>query len=382
MLSCGEASGDLYAGALARELRALDPTIRLSGLGGPEFAAAGGELIADYRGLAVTGLTEAIGKLPQWFAMLRRLVAEARDSRPDALVAIDSPDFNFPLARRLKRLHVPVVYYISPQIWAWRPGRLKTIRRLADLVLVIFPFEESIYRDAGVPVKFVGHPLVDLVKSSDRVSFLRRHGLSEGLAVVAILPGSRANEVHQILPDLLAAAARIRAKVPGAQFLVARAPGLDDGLFAEVGSGGLTSVVVVEGQTDAVLSAADVALTASGTATVQTALHDTPMVIVYRVSPLTYQLARRLVTVDTIGMVNLIAGRKIVPELIQDEFTPDAVAEEAAAMLADSGRRKEIREGLANVRQRLGGPGASRRAAEAILDLVNSGRHQAKGKGH
>jgi lipid-A-disaccharide synthase len=153
-------------------------------------------------------------------------------------------------------------------------------------------------------------------------------------------------------------------------------------LFAAVGSGGLASLVVVEGQTDAVLSAADVALTASGTATVQTALHDTPMVIVYRVSPLTYQLARRLVTVDTIGMVNLIAGRKIVPELIQDEFTPDAVAEEAAAMLADAGRRKEIREGLASVRQRLGGPGASRRAAEAILDLVNSRRHQARGKGH
>jgi lipid-A-disaccharide synthase len=381
MLSCGEASGDLYAGALARELRALDPTIRLSGLGGPEFAAGGGQLIADYRGLAVTGLTEAIGKLPQWFAMLQRLVAEARESHPDALVAIDSPDFNFPLARRLKRLRVPVVYYISPQIWAWRPRRLKTIRRLADLVLVIFPFEESIYRDAGVPVKFVGHPLVDLIKTSDRVSFLRRHGLSEGQPVVAILPGSRANEVHQILPDLLAAAARIRAKISGAQFLVARAPGLDDGLFAAVGSVGLAAVVV-EGQTDAVLSAADVALTASGTATVQTALHNTPMVIVYRVSPLTYQLARRLVTVDTIGMVNLIAGRKIVPELIQDEFTPDAVAEEAAAMLADAGRRKQIRDGLASVRQQLGGPGASRRAAEAILDLVNSRRNQAIGQGH
>jgi lipid-A-disaccharide synthase len=381
MLSCGEASGDLYAGALARELRAIDPTIRLSGLGGPEFAAGGGQLIADYRGLAVTGLTEAIGKLPQWFAVLRRLVAEARESHPDALVAIDSPDFNFPLARRLKRLRVPVIYYISPQIWAWRPGRLKTIRRLADLVLVIFPFEESIYRDAGVPVKFVGHPLVDLIKASDRVSFLRGHGLSEGQPVVAILPGSRANEVHHILPDLLAAAARIRAKIPGAQFLVARAPGLDERLFAAVGSVGLASVVV-EGQTDAVLSAADVALTASGTATVQTALHDTPMVIVYRVSPLTYQLARRLVTVDTIGMVNLIAGRKIVPELIQDEFTPDAVAEEAAAMLADAGRRKQIRDGLASVRQQLGGPGASRRAAEAILDLVNSRRNQAIGQGH
>jgi lipid-A-disaccharide synthase len=368
MLSCGEASGDLYAGALMRELRTLDPDVQVSGLGGAEFEAAGGELIADYRGLAVTGLTEALGTLPRWFGMLRRLVELARKVHPDALVVIDSPDFNFPLARRLKELRIPVVYYISPQIWAWRPGRLKSIRDFADLVLVIFPFEESIYRDAGVPVRFVGHPLVDLVKGSDRGSFLRRHGLSETSPVVAMLPGSRTNEVRHILPDLLAAAKHIRIRVPTAQFLVARAAALDDGLFSAARAVG--PVTVVEGETDAVLSSADVALIASGTATVQTALHDTPMVIVYRVSPLTYRLGRPLVKVDTFGMVNLIAGEKIVPELIQDAFTPDAVAEQAVSMLTDSARRTRIREGLARVRQRLGGPGASRRAAEAILELV------------
>src|SRR5206468_11411282 len=179
MVSCGEASGDLYAGALARELRAIDPGVDIAGLGGPQLAAAGGRLIADYRGLSVTGLTEAIMVIPRSWAALRQLTASARAERPDALVAIDFPDFNFPLARHLKGLGVPVVYYISPQIWAWRAGRLKAIRAIADLVLVIFPFEEKIYRDGGVPVEFVGHPLVDLARARDSKDvFLQRHRLS------------------------------------------------------------------------------------------------------------------------------------------------------------------------------------------------------------
>ena len=372
MLSSGEPSGDLYAGALTRELRTLAPDLVVFGMGGPRFAGAGGHLIEDYRGLAVTGLTEAIAKVPRSIATLRRLVRSASTTRPDALVVIDFPDFNFPLARRIKRLRIPVVYYISPQIWAWRPGRLKTIRAIADLVLVIFPFEEQIYRDGGVPVTFVGHPLVDLVRPSDRDTFLQRVGLSPASPTIAILPGSRRNEVERILPDLVAATERIRARVPGAQFAVARAPDLDDRLFDLVRARAAAlgeRVAIVEGETDAVLAAADVALTASGTATVQAALHDTPMVIVYRVSPLTYRLGRWLVTVDTFGMVNLIAGETIVPELIQDAFTPEAVAGEAVSMLTDPARRARVREGLARVRERLGGPGASRRAAEAILGI-------------
>jgi lipid-A-disaccharide synthase len=370
LVSCAEPSGDLYAGALTRELRALDSNLTISGLGGPAFAEAGGQLIADYRGMAVTGLTEAVGKLPRSWATLRQMVRAARATRPDVLVTIDSPDFNFRLARRVKRLHIPVVYYISPQIWAWRPGRLKTIREIADLMLVIFPFEESIYREAGVPVRFVGHPLVDLVTRVDRPTFLTRLGLSPGSPTVAILPGSRPNEVQRILPDLVAAAALISSRVPGAQFIVARAPDLADRFFDAVRGLRSGPVAVVTGAADAVLSAADVALTASGTATVQTALHDVPMVIVYRVSPLTYRLARRLVTIDTVGMVNLIARKKIVPELIQYAFTPSAVADEAVSMLTDAARRTRIREGLAQVRARLGGPGASRRAAEAILEIA------------
>ena len=373
LLSCGEASGDLYAGALTRELRALDPTIGVAGLGGPQFASAGGRLIDDYRDLAVTGLTEVIAKLPRSYAALRSMVAAAEAERPDALVVIDFPDFNFRLARRVKRLGVPVVYYIAPQIWAWRASRLETMRAIADQVLVIFPFEESIYRDAGVPVEFVGHPLVDLVKpSATREQFLSAHGLSPSAPTVAILPGSRPNEVSRILPDLLAAAALIRPAVPQAQFVVARAPHLDDRLFTGTDPKPASIPVVVEGDTDTVLASSDLALTASGTATVQSALYDTPMVIVYRTSPMTYRLARRLVRVDAIGMVNLIAGEKIVPELVQDAFTPDAVAREAVDILTDGARTARIREGLARVRAKLGGPGASRRAAEAILRVVGA----------
>jgi lipid-A-disaccharide synthase len=375
LLSCGEASGDLYAGALTRELRALDPDVTVAGLGGPQLAAAGGRILEDYRGLSVTGIVEAIGKVPRSIATLRRLVRWARDERPDVLVAIDFPDFNFPLARRVRRLGIPVVYYISPQIWAWRRGRIKVIREVADLVLVIFQFELAIYREAGVPVEFVGHPLVDLVEpSGSRDDFLRRCGLSPGAPTVAVLPGSRPNEVARILPDLMAAAERIAADLPGTQFVVARAPTLEDRLFAPVRTLGLTPVALVEDQTDAALAAAHVGLTASGTATVQTALHDVPMVIVYRVSPLTCWLARRLVAVDAFGMVNLIAGEKVVPELLQEAFTPDAVAREAVSMLTDRARVARIREGLARVRERLGGPGASRRAAEAILGVARSTR--------
>ena len=389
LISCAEASGDLYAGALTRELKALDPAISVEGLGGPQFAAAGGRLIDDYRDIAVTGLTEAIAKIPRSLAALRRLTAAARTERPDALVVIDSPDLNFRLAPQVKRLGIPVIYYISPQIWAWRPGRLKSIRAFADRVLVIFPFEEAIYRDGGVPVEFVGHPLVDLIAPRmPRHAFLAARGLSAAAPTIAILPGSRANEVARILPDLVAAAGHIARQLPDAQFVVARAPHLPDRLFDVVPSETTTAntkastatsrFAIVEGDTDTVLAAADVALTASGTATVQTALHDVPMVIVYRLSPLTYRLGRRLVTVNTIGMVNLIAGRTIVPELVQDAFTPEAVAREAISMLTDRARAARVRADLAHVRARLGGPGASRRAAEAILRVV----HTHKGHHH
>jgi lipid-A-disaccharide synthase len=374
LLSCAEASGDLYAGALTRALREQEPGLRVAGLGGPHFQAAGGELIADYRGIAVTGLTEALSKIPEVIAVRRRLLASARAARPDALVVIDSPDFNFRLAPAVRRLGVPVVYYISPQIWAWRQRRINAIRRFADLVLVIFPFEEDLYRTHGIPVEFVGHPLVDLVTTtSSREAFLRARGLIASAPCVALLPGSRPNEVARILPIMTSAALQIRRQVPDVQFLVARAPHLKDELF--LGVRALPATAIVEGDTDTVLASSDVAVTASGTATVQTALHDTPMVIVYRVSPVSYQVLRRLVRVDAIGMVNLIAGQKVVPELVQDAFTPEAVTSEAVSLLTNQDRAARMRDGLARVRGRLGAPGASGRAAEAILRIARRKSH-------
>jgi lipid-A-disaccharide synthase len=373
LLSCGEASGDLYAGALTRELHRLAPGSRIAGLGGPHFAAAGGCLIEDYRGSAVTGLTEPIAKIPRLLSTLRRLIAVARTERPHALVVIDFPDFNFWLAKHVKKLGIPVVYYIGPQIWAWRASRLNTIRDFADRVLVIFPFEEAIYRQGGVPVEFVGHPLVDLAQpSASREAFLKRLGLSSERPTVALLPGSRQNEIDRIFPDLIAAARKVAAELPGVQFVVARAPRLGDGLFNRLAAE-LPDAVVVEGDADGVLAAADVAVTASGTATVQAALHDTPMVVVYRLSPLTYRLGRRLVRLDTFGMVNLIAGERVAPELIQDDLSPAAVAREVVSLLTDPQRASRIRQGLARVRAQLGAPGASRRAAEAILKVANRG---------
>jgi lipid-A-disaccharide synthase len=288
-------------------------------------------------------------------------------------VAIDFPDFNFRLANRMRKLGIPVVYYISPQLWAWRPGRLETMRRIVDEVLVIFPFEEEIYRRAGVPVQWVGHPLFDVARPlAPRAEFLSRHGLDPSRPVVALLPGSRSNEVRAILPDLARAAAIVQARVPRAQFILARAPHLRDELFAPIAAGA-PPVVAVDGAADAILAAADVALVASGTVTVQAAMHECPMVVVYRLSPITYKLGRPFVHVDTFAMANLVAGRTIVPELIQEAFTPAAVAQAAVTLLTDADAAARMRVDLAAVKASLGQPGASRRAAAAVLARGRAG---------
>jgi lipid-A-disaccharide synthase len=371
-ISCGEPSGDLYAGALTDALRRIDPDVRVTGFGGDRLAAAGGTLIGDYHGLAVTGLVEAVRILPRSLEMYRRLVRAARDRRPDVFVAIDFPDFNFRLAAAIRRLGVPIVYYIPPQVWAWRSGRMRTLKTLADRNLVIFPFEPKIYRDAGTPATFVGHPLVDLaIADAPRDAFLSSVGLDHRRRVVALLPGSRANEVHQILPTMVEALPLIAARVPGVQFLLARAPGLSEGLLAPVRAAGAT-VTIVEGRTDSVLAASDAVITASGTATVQAAIHECPMVIVYRVAPMSYALGRRFVHVDTFGMVNLVAGERVAAELIQDGFTAGAVASETVRLLVDEEARGRMLASLRDVKLRLGGGGASRRAAEVVIEVARA----------
>jgi lipid-A-disaccharide synthase len=372
-VSCGEPSGDLYGGALARQLHLLDPSVRVTGFGGEHLASGGASLVGDYHGLAVTGLVEALRVLPRSLQMYRRLVRAAREDRPDVFVAIDFPDFNFRLAAAIRRLGVPIVYYIPPQLWAWRSGRMKTLKSLADRILVIFPFEPAIYESAGVPATFVGHPLVELAAATaSRGAFLSGVGLDPARPVVALLPGSRANEVREILPTVVSSLPHIAGRVPGVQFLLARAPGLDGALLGPLGASPVP-VAIVENRSDDVLQAAQAVITASGTATVQAAIHGCPMVIVYRVAPLSYAIGRRFVHVDTFGMVNLVAGTRVAPELIQDAFTAESVADETARLLTDAPARARMVSGLRDVNARLGGHGASRRAAQAVLEAAAAG---------
>ena len=372
MLSCGEASGDLYAGALVAALRRREPDIDVFGLGGERFRAAGGRLIADFHGLSVTGLTEALRVVPRSFATMRQLVVAAKKEKPDALVVIDYPDFNFRLLWRIKKLGIPVIYYVSPQLWAWRAGRIRMMKRAVDRVLPIFPFEEAIYQREKIDVRFVGHPLIDLARPElDREALLRTLNLDPSKPVLALLPGSRTNEVERIAGVMAKAIPDIATRVPGVQFVIARAPNLDEGLFDGFGISGVT-LRIAEGRTDDVLNASDAVVTASGTATVQTALHGKPMVVVYKLSPMTYRLGKRMALVDTYAMVNLIAGERIVVELIQDECTPEAVTTEAVRLLTDQEYRAQMKTALFEVRRRLGGPGASDRAADAVLDVVHS----------
>ena len=369
MVSCGEASGDLYAGALVAALRRREPDIDVFGLGGERFRAAGGRLIADFHGLSVTGLTEALSVIPRSFATMRQLVAAARQEKPHALVVIDYPDFNFRLLWRIKKLGIPVIYYVSPQLWAWRAGRIRIMRRAVDRVLPIFPFEEALYQQERIDVRFVGHPLIDLARPTlDRDAFLRKLHLDPSKPVLALLPGSRANELERLADVIAKAIPAIAQRVPGVQFVIARAPNLGDGLFEPFGISGVT-LRIVEGEADDVLNASDAVITASGTATVQTALHGKPMVVVYKLSPMTYRLGKRMALVDTYAMVNLIAGERVVVELIQDACTAEAVAAEAVKLLTDRDYRAQMTMALHEVRRRLGGPGASERAADAILEV-------------
>jgi lipid-A-disaccharide synthase len=373
MISCGEASGDLYAAALTAELHQRQPDAEIFGFGGQRLKSAGGRLIGDFGGLSVTGLTEAIRVVPRSFAMLRRLVDAARELRPHVFVAVDSPDFNFRLLAALRRLGIPIVYYVSPQLWAWRPGRMETMKTYVDRVLVIFPFEEALYRDAGVNVQFVGHPLVDLAKSGQpREAFLTERGLVPAAPTVALLPGSRKNELDRTVPVMAAAIPLIRAQVPDAQFVVACAPAMPDSLFAPLVADDLDAdVALVRERTDDVLAASDVVITASGTATIQCTLHEKPMVVVYRLSPLTYRLVKPFGHVDMYAMPNLVAGSRIVPELIQSDFTAERTAAETLKFLTDRELYERTRQSLAHVRRQLGSPGASARAAEAVLDVAH-----------
>jgi len=369
LLSCGETSGDLYAGELVRELGLRQPGIEVFGLGGDRLAAQGAELLAHVKDLAVVGLLEVVSHLRSLRRVFDRVLSEVDRRRPDVAVLVDYPDFNLRLARHLRRRGVRVVYYVSPQVWAWRRGRLDTIRKTIDHMLVIFPFEEALYREAGVPVTFVGHPLVDLVRPpADQRAFVKGLGLDAERPVVALLPGSRLKEIAHNLPPLAGAVEKLAGERPELQFLLALAPSLSSRAVAD--ALGSLPVHIVANQAQGVLASGTVSVVASGTATVEAALLGAPMIVVYRLAPLTYLLGRRLVKVPHFAMANLIAGERVVPEVIQRELTPERVAAEVRALLDAPARRERMREGLAEVRRRLGEPGASARAAAAVLGVA------------
>jgi lipid-A-disaccharide synthase len=372
LISAGEASSDMYAARLATALRARTGA-RLFGMGGKRMAEAGVELIADYHQVAVVGISEVLHKIPTVVGVQRKIASEAVRRRAALAILVDSPGTHLGVARRLKNNGIRVGYFIGPQVWAWRPGRVRVVKRLVERMVVIFPFEEAIYREAGVSVNFVGHPLVDVVKASmSRTEFAERHGLDAGRPIVTLLPGSRRSEIERQYPLIMEACERLsrEAQTRGAiQFLLAAAPALETELFAPYAKPGV-SVTRVEGATYDALSAADCAIVASGTATVEAALLGTPMVVVYRVSPTSAFVLKRMVRSPFIAMVNLIAGRRVVPELIQDQFTSEAVVEEVRKLLESPAARDEMKAGLAGVRTKLGPGGAIERAADIFAGML------------
>ena len=367
LIVTGEASGDLHGAHLAKAIMALEPTTELVGIGGPSMRAAGVNLVPGVPQLDVMGL---IG-LSAVRAMLQRVRAIRRVLKAEAwdlVVLIDNPGLNFHFARVAKAAGRRVLYYIAPQLWAWRPGRMKWIQRRVDHVVVILPFEPELYHRAGVRCTFVGHPLLDMVAAHyDRAKLRREFGLSESARVVGLLPGSRVSEVEMLLPVLLKTAAQLVLAEPGTQFILAQASSIDDNLIQTLLRDSPVPVQVVHDRASEVMALSDVLLIASGTATLQAAVVGTPMVLLYKTSPLTYRLARWLITVKWIGLVNLVGGRLIVPELVQEDATDERLCREVLHLLRDPSAYNEMKEGLRQVRQLLGEPGASSRAAQVVL---------------
>lgn len=373
LISAGEASSDMYAARLAKAIRERTGA-RLFGMGGPRMAEAGVELIADYHEVAVVGIAEVLHKIPAVVRVQNRLAREAARRRASLAILVDSPGTHLGAARRLKNRGIPVGYFIGPQVWAWRPGRVRVVKRLVKRMVVIFPFEEQIYREAGVPADFVGHPLADVVHApTTREEFATSHKLDAARPIVALLPGSRRKEIAQHYRTILGACARIareHGQHGAVQFVHAAAPGIDLQAFAEYERSLGIDIQHMEGAVYDALASADCAIVASGTATVEAALLGTPMVVIYRVAPLTAAILRRMVRTRDFGMVNLIAGRRIAPELIQKDFTSAKVADEVGRLLESEGARQDMKQALAEVRGKLGEGGAIERAAEIFCGML------------
>jgi lipid-A-disaccharide synthase len=367
LIVAGEASADLHAARALDELRRLRPGVKAFGVGGPRLREAGLEAIAPAEEISVMGIAEVLPRIPRILSILRQLARAAAERRPGAALLVDLPDFNLRLAARLKRLGIPVVYYVSPMIWAWRRGRTRKIARIVDRMLCILPFEERFYEGTGVSARFVGHPLAERPPPGAVETYRAGLGLPAGRTTIAILPGSRPSELRRLLPPMLDAAERIREAHPDAQFVVPVAPTLRrEALAPYLARHRSLEVRLVDGRADEAVGASDAALVKSGTSTLETALMLRPMVVVYKLSWLSYLVGRALVKVAHFALVNILAGRGLVPELLQGEASAARMSAEVIRLLDDPAAREAQLEGLRAVRVSLGEPGAPARVAEEV----------------
>ena len=376
ILVAGEASGDLHAANLVKALRKLHTGVRCYGMGAGNMRAAGVEILVDSSRLAVVGITEVLTHYREIKAALRVLQEIIRTRRPDLLILIDYPDFNLRFAATAKRAGVKVLYYVSPQVWAWRPGRIKKIGQLVDMMAVVFAFEVPFYERANVPVRFVGHPLVDEARPSMMHAQAVAHfGLKLDAKIIGLFPGSRWSEINRLMPVIVESSKLLRARFPDAQFILPIAPGLDRSLVEAYLDSTAPPVVLVEDTSIYdVIQVCDAIITASGTATLQIALMATPMAIIYRVSRLSYWIARHLVTVKHIGLANIVARQRVVREFIQDDVRPQAIADEIERLLADEAYAEAMRRDMAGIRAALGEPGGSQKAAQVAVDMLQQDR--------
>jgi len=368
LISAGEASGDRYAAMLVEELRRLWPDVRFFGCAGPRLRRAGVEAVIDAESLAVVGLVEVVGHLPRIWREYRKVISAARERQPQLAILTDSPDFHLRLARRLKRQGVSVVYLVAPQVWAWRKGRLSGMRRTIGRLLCIFPFEEAFFRAHGLPASYIGHPLTGLVRPAlNKADFFRKHRLAPNRPLITVLPGSRKGEAARHLPALLEAVERIYRQ-QATHFLLPASETTGAAFFTE--RIGRAPIQVIEGETWDAIAHADLALAASGTVTVEAALLGTPMVTFYKVNALSWLLGRLLVRVPFYSMVNLVAERPVVPELMQTAMTGERLASEALHLLQDIAAREQMRRDLAEVARRLSSEGRPMEKAAALVEQL------------
>ena len=375
MISAGEASGDLHAAHAVEALRASGIEPKLLGMGGPQLEALGMRLVLDARELAVVGIVEVLVQYRSIMKKLEKLRDALRREKPDLLICVDYPDFNLKLCETARECGVPVLFYVSPQVWAWRPKRVERIGRLVDAMAVLFPFEVDFYRRAGVPVRYVGNPLLDQVDMHpDRAALRAEFGLGERPAV-ALLPGSRRGEIARILPLVLDSARRLVDALGAVDFLLPMATTLPreliEGLVAEQPGGAPAGLQLLDGRAHDAVAASDAVLCASGTATLEVGLIGTPLAIVYRVNPITYAIMRRLMTIDDIGLVNIVAGRRIAREFVQRDARPQAIADELQRLLQDRDYAEAMRAAMAGLREKMGEGGGARRVAALIAEMLD-----------